>query len=124
MNGGASVEYFKRLADSEKNTLLFVFDPVADPTTILAAIAAICGPQGALEAGPMRWQARALSAEEAAQVPAAILAASGWHRAKALDLCKVPSRENTHSVLEDLPPHWFTSEVDAGKPVLALKLTW
>jgi hypothetical protein len=118
------VERFDSAAAKGKNTLLFVFDPVADPTTILAAIAAICGPQGALEAGPMRWQARALSAEEAAQDPAAILAASGWHRAKALDLSKVPSRENTHSVLEDLPPHWFTSEVDAGKPVLALKLTW
>jgi hypothetical protein len=118
------VEQFGSAAAKGKNTLLFVFDPFTDPKSVPAAIAAICGPQGALETGPMRWQARPLTTEEAAQDPAAILAASGWHRAKALDLGKVPSRENTHSVLEDLPPQWFTSEVDAGKPVLALRLAW
>ena len=107
-----------------KNTLLLISEPVSDPKRVPAVIAGICGARGSVEAGQTGWQARALTPEEAGQNAAAILAAGGWHPAKELDPRLVPSRENTQSVLEDLPANWFTGEVEAGKPVLALKLRW
>jgi hypothetical protein len=118
------VERFESAATKGKNTLLFLSEPAADPKSAPAVIASICGAQGALKVSAKAWQARALTPQEAAQDPSAILAARGWHPAKKLDLHRVPSRENIHSVLEDLPPEWFTCDVGAGKPVLAFKLTW
>jgi hypothetical protein len=118
------LERFEPAAAKAKNTLLFISEPVADPKAAPAAIAAICGPQGSLKAGQRAWQARALTTQEAAQNPSAILASRGWRQAREFERHRIPSRENTHSVLEDLPPTWFTSDMDAGKPVLALKLTW
>lgn len=118
------VERFDSARAKGKNTLLLISEPAADPKRVPAAIAGICGVRGSVEVGQTGWQARALTPEEAAQNPAAILATSGWHWATELDPKLVPSRENQHSVLEDLPAKWFTSEVKAGKPVLALKLRW
>ena len=118
------VERFDSAKAKGNNTLLLISEPAADPKGVPAVIAGICGVRGSLAAGQTGWQARALTPEEAAQNPAAILTTSGWHSAKELDPKLVPSRENKHSVLEDLPAKWFTSKVEAGKPVLALKLRW
>jgi hypothetical protein len=118
------VERFDLAKAKGKNTLLLLSEPATDPKRVPAAIAGICGADGSVEAGRTGWQARALTPEEAGQNPAAILAASGWHSARELDPRLVPSRENTQSVLEDVPANWFTSEVEAGKPVLALRLRW
>ena len=118
------IERFDSAKAKGKNTLLLISEPATDPKRVPAAIAGICGARGSVEAGQTGWQARALTQEEATQKPAAILAASGWHLAKQLDPRLVPSRENKHSVLEDVPAKWFTGEVEAGRPVLALKLCW
>jgi len=118
------VERFDSARAKGKNTLLLISEPTTDPKRVPAAIAGICGARGSVQTGQTGWQARALTPAEGAQNPGAILAASGWHLAKELDQRLVPSRENKHSVLEDVPAKWFTSEVTTERPVLALKLRW
>ena len=111
---------FQTQAPAGQNTLLVVCDAAADPAQAPGMVAGLLGCPGA----PAAWQVRACATGEAQRDATVLAGMDDWQRVAAFEPGRVPSRENTSSVLEDLPANWLTGVLSQDRPVLVFRARW